>query len=112
MTCFELKGNNSTFIQYLVISVPKATLKIRNCCPANPQLAARGTLGFPALLSGLSVFCSSLYRESCNTPGSKGLQRKVPCALLVCVCVCARAPRVALARTGFGDKDGSVSILI
>lgn len=97
MTCFELKGNNPTFIQYLVTSVPKTMLKIRNCCPANAHLAARGTLGFPALLLGLSIFCSSFYPESFNTPGNKGWEHKVPCALeylehrgwRVCASVCA-----------------------
>lgn len=117
MTCFELKGNNPTFIQYLVTSVPKTMLKIRNCCPANAHLAARGTFGFPALLLGLSIFCSSFYPESFNTPGNKGWEHKVPCALEYlehrgwCVRV-AGVPRVALARRGCGDKDGSVSILI
>jgi len=81
MTCFELKGNNLTFIQYLVTSVPKTALKIRKCCPVNPYLAVGESLGFSALLSGLSIFCSSFCPESFNTPGNKGLERKVPCAL-------------------------------
>lgn len=65
----------------------------------NPHLAASGNLGFPALLSEISISCSSFYPESFITPGKRGLEHKVSCTLkyrehpgwVVCVCVCARA---------------------
>lgn len=59
----------------------------------NPHLATRGNLGFPALLSEISIFCS-FYPESFLTPGNKGLEHKVSCTLKYrehpgwCVCVC------------------------
>lgn len=111
MACFELKGNNPAFMQYLVISVHKTTLRSKKLLSGESPFCCTDVSWIPSFASRTQYFVLHFTQNLLIIIGARADSLRFP-VLLNALSILAGVPRVALATAASGGKDVSVSILI
>lgn len=107
MACFELKGNNPAFMQNLVISVHKTTLRNKKLLSSESPFSCKDVSWVPSFASRTVYIFFFILPRILIIMGIRAGSLRFP-VLLNALGILADVPRVALATTRSGGKDVSV----